>query len=129
MGGPVNVRAYSVAEFLRDKAVFASVEWIANAPFFADKPAFANRTWGEVLQISAFYDYANGKNNDQTPAVDSTGKRVDAEETIKGVGAGLQLSLPDRFFARLDVAHRIGGDKPKNNDNTQYWFTLSYQFF
>ncbi len=129
MGGPVSVRAYSVSEFLRDKAVFASAEWIANAPFIGDKPAFANRTWGEVLQLSAFYDYARGKNNDQTPAVDETGKKIDAEETLKGVGASIQLNLPDRLFARLDVARRLGGDKPKNNDNTQYWFTLTYEFF
>jgi len=92
-----------------------------NAPGFSDKPAFANRTWGEVLQLSAYYDYAVGKNNDPLPFEDAT-------ETIKGPGVALQLNLPDKLYARADVAWRDGGDKAANDRKPQYWLSLRYGF-
>jgi len=122
MGGPNSVRAYPVNEYLFDKGLFASVEWIINAPGFSDKPAFANRTWGEIFQVSLFYDYGNGKQVNPT--------QFEADDiTLSGVGGALQLNLPGQFFARLDVATRTSGVKPiGDDDDTQVWLTGRYEF-
>ena len=61
VGGPTNVRAYQPTENLYDRAWFASFEWIINAPVIADMPSFfSNRTWGELVQLSFFFDMAAG---------------------------------------------------------------------
>ncbi|MGA7801931.1 MAG: ShlB/FhaC/HecB family hemolysin secretion/activation protein, partial [Gammaproteobacteria bacterium] len=121
LGGPTSVRAYPVAEFLRDKAAFASLQWNVNAPGFADKPAFDNRTWGQLLQFSAFFDYGVGAINDPLPGEVN---RV----TLKGAGVGCQFVIPGKLLATLDVATRIGGRAPSNGRTPQYWFNMSYQF-
>ncbi|VAW79429.1 hypothetical protein MNBD_GAMMA15-1786 [hydrothermal vent metagenome] len=123
VGGPNSVRAYPVNEYLFDKAVFGSVEWIMNAPGFSSKPAFANRTWGEILQVSAYFDYAYGELN-------SPGSfEVQSDPSIHGAGGALQLTLPGQFFARLDVASRTSGeDTIGNRRNPQYWLTAKYDF-
>jgi len=121
LGGPNSVRAYPVSEFLYDKAWFASAEWIMNAPGFSDKPAFANRTWGELLQFSLFFDIADGSLNDK-------GINEVEGDQMKGAGGAVQLSLPGEFFTRLDVARHIGGDDPTNDRSTQYWLTGRLEF-
>ena len=126
LGGPNSVRAYPVNEYLFDKALYASVEWIINAPGFSDKPAFANRTWGEVFQVSLFYDYGNGKLNNPTDYEKTEGTD---DRTIHGVGGALQFNLPGQAYARLDVATRTSGIQPIGNDrDTQYWLTARYEF-
>ncbi len=125
VGGPNSVRAYPVNEYLFDKAVFASAEWIINAPGFADRPAFFNRTWGEILQVSAFFDYGYGKLNNPTQLEDEFINDL----SIHGAGAALQLTLPGQFFARLDVASRTSGEETIGNGrNPQYWMTMRYDF-
>lgn len=123
IGGPNSVRAYPVNEYLFDKAVFGSVEWIMNAPGFSSRPAFANRTWGEILQVSAYFDYAYGELN-------SPGQfEVQDDPSIHGAGGAVQLTLPGQFFARLDVASRTSGeDTIGNRRNPQYWLTAKYDF-
>ncbi|MBF8268950.1 MAG: hypothetical protein HW386_659 [Gammaproteobacteria bacterium] len=61
VGGPDNLRAYPQGQHLLDRALFGSVEFIHNVPFITDKQAFGNRTWGELLQITMFYDFARGR--------------------------------------------------------------------
>jgi hemolysin activation/secretion protein len=125
IGGPNSVRAYPVNEYLYDKAFFGSVEWIINAPGFSDKPAFANRTWGEIFQVSLFYDYATGKLNNPTRYEE---ENTD-DKTLHGVGGALQLNLPGQVYARLDVARRTSDLEPIGNDrDTQYWLTARYEF-
>lgn len=121
LGGPNSVRAYPVAEYLFDKAAFASVQWNVNAPGFSDKPAFDNRTWGQVFQFLAFFDYGSGDLNDPLPGEVS---RV----SLKGAGIGGQLVIPGQLLATVDIATHIGGNVPSNGRTLQYWFNLSYQF-
>mgnify|MGYP000724153904 CR=1 FL=1 len=121
LGGPSSVRAYPVAEYLLDKAVFASLQWNVNAPGFADKPAFDGMTWGRVLQFSAFFDYGTGEINDPLPGEVS-------HVTLKGLGVGCQFAIPGRLLAKFDVATHIGGNAPSNGRTAQYWFDVSYQF-
>ena len=125
VGGPNSVRAYPVNEYLFDKAIFASAEWIINAPGFANRPAFANRTWGEILQFSAFFDYGYGKLNNPTQIEDE----VLNDLSIHGAGGAVQLNLPGQFYARLDVASQTSGESTIGNGrNPQYWLTARYEF-
>ena len=129
-GGPENVRAFPEAQFLFDKAYFLSAEYIINAPFIADKPAFANRTWGELLQLSVFYDFAAGKNNDPTGAPqDVTQQR--SSVNIRGYGLGLRFSIPGLIESRFIWSRQLGDNSstPAENGKTeQTWFDFTYSF-
>ena len=128
MGGPNSVRAYPVSEYIHDKAIFTSIEWIINAPGFSNKPAFAGRNWGEVFQISFFVDYAKGVNNDpkifNNPLIPDEKKK----EHISGAGIGLALNLTDTFFIRAEAATPISHQDASNGDNPQYWLSAGFEF-
>ena len=120
MGGPNNVRAYPIAEFLMDKGGFGSLEWIV------DLDQLFNKTGGGTnVAISAFADYASGELNDPGP-----GQVADADISGWGIGfsightaqGGNQLSL------RLDAATPISDAVPSNERDPQYYGMLSYTF-
>ena len=121
IGGPLNVRAYTVAEALADTGASATLEWIINAPGFADKPTKGNRTWGEIFQVSLYADYAYGELNNP---------RIAEEETVdySGFGLGLQFNVPGKFYGRFDVASPIGSREATNDRDPQYYFRMSYTF-
>lgn len=121
IGGPYTVRAYPTAEFLGDSAAFGSIEWIINAPGFANARAFGNRTWGEFFQVSVFVDGATAKLNDLRFAQEDS---VD----LSGAGLGLQFSLPGTFLARVDVASPITSRDPSDDRDPQYWVSIGYNF-
>ena len=123
IGGADNVRAYPVSEYLRDIAYFASVEWILNAPGFADKVAFAGRRWSEIFNVSVFYDVGGGWLID----VDTDG-RTDSVH-LQGAGVALKFNLPNKFTAKLQAATVVGSKKPLNDAKSQqYYFDLIYHF-
>jgi len=119
IGGPDTVRAYPSAEFLADTAGFASLEWIVNAPGFASRPAFWGHTWGQILQASLFVDYATGRLNEVLAGEED---RID----LSGWGVALQLNVPNKFFARVDVATPISSHDPSNGRDPQYFFRLGF---
>lgn len=121
IGGPRNVRAYTIAEALADTGASATLEWIINAPGFSDKPAFGSRTWGEIFQLSLYVDYAYGELNNP---------RITEEETVdySGYGMGLQFNVPGTLYARVDVASPIGSRDAFNDRDPQYYFRMSYTF-
>ena len=143
IGGPFSVRGYPQAAFLVDKGIFASLEWVMNAPGFADKIAFENKTWGEILQISLFVDHGTGW-------IDEAAEEDQIE--ISGFGMGLQmfvpanrvaafinylgswgsmdwqLYLPGELSLRLDVAAPLGSRDPANKEKPQTYFNLNYLY-
>jgi hemolysin activation/secretion protein len=121
IGGPRNVRAYTVAEALADIGASATLEWIINAPGFTDKEAVGGRTWGEIFQVSLYADYAYGELNNP---------RVTQEPTVdySGYGLGLQFNVPGSFYARFDVSSPIGSREAINDRDPQYYFRMSYTF-
>lgn len=126
IGGPANVRAYPVAEALVDTGGRASVEWIMNAPGFANARAGTardgtERTWGDIFQFSIFYDYAEGEINDPLPLQAS-------EVDFKGYGAGFQFSYSDYFYMRFDFAKPEKGPTPSNDEDTQIWVSINKKF-
>ena len=122
MGGPDSVRAYPVAEVLAEKGGIASLELVTGAPGFANRPAFGNSTWGQVLQVSLFVDYASGQLN--SPLV---GSQVGSSH-LAGAGVGLQFNLPGRVFSRLDVAKPLTDREPSNGRDPQYYFRFGMNF-
>ncbi|MEM7541507.1 MAG: ShlB/FhaC/HecB family hemolysin secretion/activation protein [Pseudomonadota bacterium] len=121
IGGPNNVRGYRPTEGLFDRAAFGSVEWIINAPFIADQPAFGNRTWGELYQFSVFFDLGAGKLNG------TLGSEV-GSENFKSVGFALSFNNPNKFSTKLTVASPIGDPDPVNERDPTYWLDLNFFF-
>lgn len=121
IGGPTNVRGYRPTEALFDRAVFGSVEWIINAPFISDQPAFGNRTWGELLQLSFFFDLGAGKLNSALPTEKQS-------QNFKSVGFAWSFNNPNVFSSKLTIATPVGRPAPENGKNPQYWIDLNFFF-
>ena len=129
IGGVDSVRAVPTSQFLTDKGVFGSLEYSVRAPGFADKPAFAGYTWGQVLRFRIFTDAAVGTlNNPVNPAT----KRV----SVQGNGVGVEFTWPGWFTANLQYAHLNGGARPGSSpndptairDSHQIWADISFSF-
>ena len=123
MGGPDNVRAFPVAQVLWDRAAFLSWEFLINAPGIADKPAFGNRTWGEILQFTLFYDVAVGRVNE--PVLGTDKKDFDNN---KCAGVGLRFNMPGVIESKVFWAWEIGGDDVGNERAVQVWGDFTYSF-
>ena len=124
VGGPDNVRGYRSTEKLFDRAVFGSVEWIINAPFVADVPAFGNRTWGEIIQFSMFYDVASGYLNS---ALAPTERKA---ENYNSVGVAFSFNNPKVFSSKLTIAVPVGnGPRPEEMGwEPKYWLDVNVFF-
>ena len=127
VGGPENVRGYPDAQGLFDRAYFFSLEYIFNAPFIADVAAFQNRTWGELIQFSVFYDFVTGQQND---ALDLTSDRNTSGSwvTFKSIGMGLRFNLPGSVASRLMYATELGAEIPKDGRFGHIWGDFTYNF-
>jgi hemolysin activation/secretion protein len=127
VGGAENVRGFPDAQGLFDRAYFFSFEYIFNAPFIADKPAFKNRTWGELLQFSVFYDFAMGQQNDP---IDSSADRATSGSwmNFKSVGMGLRFNLPGSIDSRLMWATELGPEVPSDGRQSHIWGDFTYSF-
>lgn len=129
IGGPNSVRAIPVSQFLADTGYLASLEYTVRAPFFADKPAFAGRTWGEVIGITLFTDHAVGLINQPLP----TQQR---RTSVGGSGLGINFGIPGMFDLNLQAAKLKGGPRPGRGafdvtaieDDMQYWADFTWFF-
>jgi hemolysin activation/secretion protein len=122
IGGPASVRAYPVADALFDSGVFGSLELTVNAPGFSHVPAFGGLTWGQVLKVSFFTDFAYGRLNDPV-ATDR------ASASFSGYGAGLAFGIPGELQGRLQYARPFAGaTAPSDGNDERWWFELTYQF-
>jgi len=121
LGGPDSVRAYPGAEFMADKGFFASAELISPFPVIGDKDAFGGKTWGEVVQLSLFLDYAKGYKND------ALSSDIDKAE-LTGTGIGLRIAPYDGLEGNITFATQVGGDDASNKRDPQIFVDLIYQF-
>nr|VFJ87029.1 MAG: hypothetical protein BECKLFY1418A_GA0070994_100120 [Candidatus Kentron sp. LFY] len=122
--------AYGNFESQEDSSLMASLEWRLNAPGFADKPAFDNLNWGDILQVSFFADYGKAFSH---PAIsmDGSGREL-------GVGTGLRFLLPGRFTANFQASYPIdswesdslvtNGEGNLDSNGTRFWLDFSYNF-
>jgi hemolysin activation/secretion protein len=122
IGGPASVRAYPVADALFDSGVFGSLELTINAPGFSQVPAFGGLTWGQVLRVSFFSDFAYGRTNDAFVS-----ERANA--SFYGYGTGLAFGIPGELQGRVQYARPFPGAEPTSDgDDDRWWFELTYQF-
>lgn len=128
VGGPDNIRAYPSAQVLLDHTLMMSAELIMAMPFITDKQAFGNRTWGELVQLSMFYDHAVGELND--PLVTQPQGFIN----LKGAGFQGRFTLSGSIEARIMAAWPVGGTgpaevrNPQNERNPQLWGDFTYRF-
>lgn len=122
LGGPNSVRAYSVSEVLAERGGVASLELILGAPGIAKRPVFGNYTWGQLLQLSVFADYAKGWLN--APLLSGQEESVE----LSGAGGALQFSVPGRVFARLEVATPLSNRPVGNGRDPQFYFRIGASY-
>ena len=120
VGGPDSVRAYSVSEYLFDKAYFASMEWLVGAPGFADKPVLNKYTWGELLKVALFLQAGGGSLNDPLPSDTKSAN-------LSGAGFGLRFNYSG-FSMNVDVAKPIGNEVASNGKDPQVYANMKYKF-
>lgn len=122
LGGPYTVRAYPVAEYVRDTAVFGSLAWVVNGAALSSGTAYNDYSWGDVLSLSVFADYGWGKLKD---GAGGPTDRID----ISGWGAEAEFKFPDiNSFARLSLAKPFDGSEAANGDEFQYWVSVGVTF-
>lgn len=122
LGGPYSVRAYPVAEYVRDTAVFSSLAWVINGAVLSDAVAYDEYSWGDILSLSLFADYGWGKLKDGAGGPDD---RVD----ISGWGGEAEFSFPDiNAFARLALAKPFDSSEAANGEEFQYWVSVGVNF-
>lgn len=120
IGGPANVRAYPVSEALVDTGGALTLEWTVDAPGFADRP-LGTTTWGNVLEVSFYIDYAGGKVNDPFP-------HEPARVNLRGYGIGIAATLGERVALRLDVAKPDTAAEPSNGRDPQTYLGIAMTF-
>jgi hemolysin activation/secretion protein len=114
LGGPDTVRAYPVAEALMDQAYVFSVEWLAYA-----SPDF-QRGLLNKMQLSVFYDYASGTQNDPLQnEIESV--------SLSGFGGSIQIEPYKKFRVKAIMAFDLG-DEPSDNMTLPFYISVNYDF-
>ncbi len=130
MGGPNQLRALASSSFLADSGAFASVEWIVQAPGFADKEGPGGRLWGDILSVGLFVDHTRGWTTDPLPGTETPNYK------FTGYGLSLSFMLPGTMNLRIQHARLAGGARPgtgprdpnRVEDSYKTWFELGYTF-
>lgn len=123
-GGMQSVRAYETSFKLFDKGLFGSVEYLLPVPFIGDKPGVFGRTWGELVQLSAFYDYAWGVVNDPPRGDDGADKRP----ILQGAGVAVAFNVGTRFTSKVSLARTLN-DRYGVKPDPRVWLQMNYAFF
>ena len=122
LGGPYTVRAYPVAEYVRDTAVFSSLAWVVNGGALSEGIAYGEHSWSDILSLSLFADYGWGKlkdgNGGPSSSIEISGWGVEAELTFPDIGG----------FTRISAAKPFDGSEALNGEDVQYWLSLGLNF-
>ncbi|MBN2483306.1 MAG: ShlB/FhaC/HecB family hemolysin secretion/activation protein [Candidatus Omnitrophica bacterium] len=122
IGGIANLRGYSPAEEVGDRGYSSSVEW--SFPAYGLSPKiqvpFSRATLHEALRFAVFYDWANVTlNNPQADEEKST--------TLRSVGCGFRVTLPEDFFIRLDIGWPLDRT-PRDDTHAHTWLQVIKNF-
>ena len=113
IGGIINVRGYPPAEVVGERGYAMTWEW-SFPPYFISKgikvPLSKAKLY-DALRFVAFYDWANTAL--KRPQLDEQKNR-----TLRSIGCGLRLNLPEDFSIRLEFAWPLD-NKPSNGNNVQ----------
>lgn len=122
LGGPYTVRAYPVAEYVRDTAVFTSLAWVLNGAALSSAIAYDDYTWGDIFSVSVFADYGWGKLKDG-------GGGPNDKVDISGWGAEAEFTFPNiNTYARISAAIPFNRPVAFNGEEFQYWVSLGVNF-
>jgi len=117
VGGQGSVRGYPLAELAGDSGYAATMELRWNGLGFAERPAFAGKTWGDVVQLFGFIDH--GGVWIRAPSVGQ--RRV---EDITGGGGGVRFIVPDRLQVSAEIATTVDGRTPSDKRNPTFYFQV-----
>jgi hemolysin activation/secretion protein len=121
LGGPYNVRAYSVSKYLVDSGFIFNFEWLIRTLPSEDL------SWTKNVQLSSYFDFAFGtlnKNNENSRTLTDDGSSV----SLKGLGFGIQLTPSIGYQLRFDLAFPLGKPEPTDDSGMQFLINLGYQF-
>lgn len=125
MGGPDSVRAYPIADALRDRGFYTALEYHVDAPGFGDvvSPFYA-RPWRELLEFEVFVDYARGY------SAGANRQLAPATAELSGAGAGLIFRLPrfKHFEFHLDGAKALSSQNASDGKGFHIYSRFSFTF-
>jgi hemolysin activation/secretion protein len=125
MGGPDSVRSYPIADALRDRGFYTSLEYHVDAPGFGDKVSpFYGRPWRELLEFEVFYDYAKGYSAGANRAI------TPDNAELSGAGAGFIFRLPrfKQFELHFDAAKSTSSQNASNGKGFHIYTRFSFTF-
>jgi hemolysin activation/secretion protein len=125
LGGPDSTRAYPIADALRDRGYYTSLEYHVDAPGFGDKVSpFYGRPWRELLEFQVFVDYAKGYSAGANKFI------APESATLSGVGAGLIFRLPrfSHFEFHLNGAVPLGSQDASDDKGYHIYSRFSFTF-
>jgi len=125
LGGPDSTRAYPIADALRDRGYYTSLEYHVDAPGFGDKVSpFYGRPWRELLEFQVFVDYAKGYSAGANKFV------APDTATLSGVGAGLIFRLPrfSRFEFHLNGAVPLSSQDASDDKGYHIYARFGFTF-
>ncbi len=115
LGGLQSVRGYRQDALLTDNGFLTSAE--------VRLPILKTEEMKAVLSVVPFIDFGIGWNN--------SGNEDPADDTLLGVGVGLQWQMGDRFNARLDWGTPLIEVKDRNRTLQEdgIYFSVNYGLF
>jgi hemolysin activation/secretion protein len=123
IGGVYSVRGYPQSDYLGDYGGGGSAE-IRVPLYFVPRditiPVARVPVWNSV-KLVAFFDGAYAKTRNPDPGIDPS-------RTFFGVGGGVRIDLPNNFTARFEWATPTG-DRPSDRSGSQFYFSISGEFF
>lgn len=125
LGGPDSTRAYPIADALRDRGYYTSLEYHVDAPGFGDKVSpFYGRPWRELLEFQVFVDYAKGYSAGANKFI------TPDTATLSGVGAGLIFRLPrfSHFEFHLNGAVPLSSQDASDDKGYHIYSRFSFTF-
>ena len=119
LAGPDSVRAYPVGQVLKAQGQFYSLEYQVQAPGFARKQGPFSRSWGDLLQLSLFGDYARGE---------SAGTAKKDEDELAGAGVGVRFGVPGTFQFVLEGAKPLTSVVATDGNDLRFYGSLTMKF-
>jgi hemolysin activation/secretion protein len=125
LGGPDSTRAYPIADALRDRGFYTSLEYHVDAPGFGNVVSpFYGRPWRELLEFEVFVDYSKGYSAGANKLI------TPATATLSGAGAGLIFRLPrfNQFALHLDGAVPLSSQDASDGKGFHIYCGFSFTY-
>jgi len=122
LGGISNVRGYPPSEAEGDEGYVLTMG-CAFPPYFVPKGLrvpFSKAKLYNVLKLLIFYDWANARLRNPRAGQEKS-------RTLRSIGGGLRMSLPEAFSVRLDIGWPLDNE-PTDHKRPHTWVSVSKDF-